>query len=280
MLDQIENMEYGGVIHHGKLNNRVYVLKLPKENIHRFIKKIENIALGNQYGKIIVKCPTSIQYEFIKDKYDIEAKIPNYYNGNEDLVFLSKYMTLERNNVGNKDVIEKVIEFANTKKNMDNKFKLEKDFICRKANKEDVAKMVSLYKKVFVSYPFPIHNSQYIIKTMKENVIYFGIWYREKLVGLSSCEIDIENKNAEMTDFAVHPSYRGKNIALYLLRVMEEEMKRMGIILLYTIARSISYGMNCSFSKNGYNFAGTLYNNTHISGDIESMNIWYKNIKS
>jgi hypothetical protein len=36
--------------------------------------------------------------------------------------------------------------------------------------------------------------------------------------------------------------------------------------------------MNATFAKAGYSFGGTLINNTNISGDIESMNVWYKNL--
>jgi hypothetical protein len=45
---------------------------------------------------------------------------------------------------------------------------------------------------------------------------------------------------------------------------------------MFTIARARSTGMNVTFAKNGYSFAGTLINNTNISGRIESMNVWYK----
>ena len=34
--------------------------------------------------------------------------------------------------------------------------------------------------------------------------------------------------------------------------------------------------MNITFAKHGYSFAGTLTNNTQISGQLESMNVWYK----
>ena len=53
-------------------------------------------------------------------------------------------------------------------------------------------------------------------------------------------------------------------------------MKRQGMHTAYTIARSLSAGMNITFAKLGYVFAGTLTNNTNISGKIESMNVWYK----
>ncbi|MFW5780428.1 MAG: putative beta-lysine N-acetyltransferase, partial [Bacillota bacterium] len=98
----------------------------------------------------------------------------------------------------------------------------------------------------------------------------------DTLFAIASSETNKKYLNAEMTDFAILPEYRGKNLSLLLLCEMEKNMKDMGYKLLYTIARAVSYGMNCTFSKLGYQFSGTLINNTNISGNIESMNLWYK----
>jgi hypothetical protein len=38
--------------------------------------------------------------------------------------------------------------------------------------------------------------------------------------------------------------------------------------------------MNVTFARCGYRFAGTLINNTQISGRIESMNVWYKGLRA
>ena len=59
-------------------------------------------------------------------------------------------------------------------------------------------------------------------------------------------------------------------------RICIIEMKDKDIKMAYTIARAVSYGMNITFCKRGYTFAGTLINNTNISGGIENMNVWYK----
>ena len=56
---------------------------------------------------------------------------------------------------------------------------------------------------------------------------------------------------------------------------METTMNDHGIHTQYTIARALSAGMNITFAKAGYRYAGTLVNNTDISGTIESMNVWY-----
>ena len=81
-----------------------------------------------------------------------------------------------------------------------------------------------------------------------------------------------------MTDFATLPEYRGRHLATALLRRMEQQVKQRGIQTAYTIARAVSYGMNITFAKTGYAFAGTLANNTNICGNLESMNVWYKHL--
>lgn len=83
-----------------------------------------------------------------------------------------------------------------------------------------------------------------------------------------------------MTDFATLPDHLGQGLAVRLLWHMEREMPGYQMRTAYTIARSLSPGMNITFAKMGYLFAGTLVNNTDISGQIESMNIWYKRLAS
>ena len=81
-----------------------------------------------------------------------------------------------------------------------------------------------------------------------------------------------------MTDFAVPPTHRGKKLAYFLLGEMEKAMRDRGFKTLYTIARLQSPGMNKTFLNHGYHFSGLLVNNTNISGNIESMNVYYKNL--
>jgi putative beta-lysine N-acetyltransferase len=113
---------------------------------------------------------------------------------------------------------------------------------------------------------------------MKDNVLYFGVWHDDRLVALSSSETDRENMTSEMTDFATDIEYRKTGLASLLLKAMEVELKKRNFRILYTIARARSQGMNKAFARNRYEYTGTLTNNTNIFGNIESMNVWYKNI--
>ena len=91
--------------------------------------------------------------------------------------------------------------------------------------------------------------------------------------------MDTVSKNVEMTDFATLSKFRGNSYANLLLRFMENEMRSRGMQTAYTIARAISPGMNITFGKAGYTYGGRLINNTNIAGQIESMNVWHKNLQ-
>ena len=148
----------------------------------------------------------------------------------------------------------------------------------RELDASRVKEITRIYRKVFNSYPFPIDDPEYILKTMKGNVRYFGIEKKGNLIALASAEIDRAGSNAEMTDFATMPEYRGNSLATLLLAAMEKGMSKSGIKTLFTIARLNSLAMNKTFLKLQYIYSGTLVKNTNIAGKIESMNVYYKHL--
>jgi lysine 2,3-aminomutase len=274
--DRIEKLS-NSLIHHGQSNSRVYVMKLDKRDLPDIFTDLYNLAYENRYGKIVAKVPTNSYGYFLENDYIKEAHVPGFFKNGENLYFMSKYLDENRKLDQDEEKVEKVLYHSKTLDESEEK-KLPDGFKIRTCNENDVENMKELYEAVFETYPFPIHDANYLLKTMKENVIYFGIWRGDKLVAISSAETDKENLNSEMTDFATHPKYRRMGFASILLKEMEEELKNRKYRMLYTIARSKSFGMNSAFSINGYEYTGTLVNNTNIFGDIESMNVWYKKI--
>ncbi|EHN16347.1 putative beta-lysine N-acetyltransferase [Clostridium sporogenes] len=269
-------------IQHGPKNNRIYLMHLQKEDMPKILDDLDSLANFYGYSKIFAKVPKASAKTFFEYGYISEAKISRFFNGTEDCIFMAKYMDNKRNTEIDKDLNRKVLDVALSKK-LENSFKnnsvdynLPKEFSFKKAKPSDASKMAALYSKVFNSYPFPVSDPQYIKETMNDNVIYFGVWKGNDIVALSSCEMCLEDKNVEMTDFAVVPDYRGHKFAYFLLGEMEKEMRKREIKTAYTIARSTSYGMNSTFAKCGYSFKGRLIKNTQIGGDIEDMNVWSK----
>ena len=170
---------------------------------------------------------------------------------------------------------EDVLNYVETV-DVDSYTNIDEKFHLKIANESDAEKLSKHYSKVFETYPFPINDPNYILKTMQTNVKYFIIEDNGKIVAASSCEMDIKNKCVEMTDFAVLEEYQKLGLSKYLLYIMEKIMKDNGYRVFYTIARSISYGMNITFKKMGYMYSGTAVNNTNICGNFEDMNFWYK----
>jgi putative beta-lysine N-acetyltransferase len=276
-IDKVESFGRS-LIQHGHANDRVYLMKLDKANVPEILGHINELADRHGYSKIFAKVPASEGELFVQDGYRIEATVPNFYNGREDAFFMARYYRPDRLLDLTLDRVQAVIKKACEKKSTAQDRDVCQDFECRLATSLDCLQMSELYRQVFASYPFPIGDPEYLCKTMSENVIYAGIWQNNKLLALSSAEVEKMMANAEMTDFATHPDNRGRGLAGVLLQNLEKLVAEAGIKTCFTIARATSFGMNITFARNGYVFAGTLTNNTQISGSLESMNVWFKQV--
>lgn len=262
------------IIQHGRNNQRIYLMKSSVVDLPGIIEKLDDLADRNSYSKIFAKVPESQRNIFLENGFRVEASVPCLFHGKEQGLFLGKYPIGERGSEKKEELIKDILETAKDKQGLASGISLS-DCTCRPLFAEDMEQAAALYRFVFASYPFPINDPEYLRSTM-DHIAYYGVWSEGQLVALSSAEIDYENSNAEMTDFATHPDFQGKGLASFLLARMETDMKDRQIATLYTIARAYSYGMNITFAKNGYFFSGTLTNNTQISGTLESMNVWYK----
>lgn len=277
MEDVVEKI-MNSIVHHGQNSNRIYLMKLDESDLPHISQRLDNLAKQNNYTKIIAKIPCKFKDAFLGNGYEQEAYIPNLFNGKDDGCFVCKYFDEQRKTDCFNTECTEILRNAQKKDLLSANKILENGYVCRQADEYDISNIVDLYRAVFKSYPFPIFEGKYIAQTMKENVIYFGIWNNKSLVAVSSIEMDKHNFNAEMTDFAVLNECRGNGFALYLLEEMEKNFNKLDIKTAFTIARAKSAGMNITFARKGYIYAGTLINNTDIAGQIESMNVWYKNI--
>lgn len=277
MSDRIEKIGRS-VIQHGKFNDRIYLMSLDNTDYPGVLQEMDIIARENHYSKIFAKIPTYALDGFLDAGFVEEAKIPGFFNNQSDAHFMGKFLDPKRQAEGYPRKVAEIIDTAQTKEAVE-ALPIPRGFSYRTAVKEDAESICDVYKEVFETYPFPIHDPDYIRQTMEENFIYFTLWDGDKLAAVSSTEMYPAYSNVEMTDFATLPDYRGNGGAQFLLQKMEEEMENRGIANAYTIARAYSFGMNITFARNNYAFGGTLTNNTNISGSLESMNIWYKSLK-
>ncbi len=264
------------LIQHGPDNNRIYLMKLDPADLPDLTAQLDTLAHEKGYTKIFAKVPAPHAAAFVRNGYRQEGAIPKFYDGCTEAAFLGKFINPAREISPQRNQIEQIIALSQSK-NRSTVKALSPAYRLRPAAETDADALAGLYRQVFASYPFPIHDPAYLIETMRSHVCYFVAETEHgTIAAAASGEMDRENRNAEMTDFATHPDHLGRGLAVHLLRFMEPAMQQHDIATLYTIARAVSPGMNITFAKCGYTYGGTLINNTQISGSIESMNLWYK----
>lgn len=281
--DLIETLG-SSLVQHGQANDRVYLMKLDAADLAEIIPNINSLVAENNYSKAFVKVHGGVQNLFADDGYLVEAQVPDLFQqpgdgqDSEDGLFMARYYDGERMIDSDAELVHKVIETAALKAADHHEVTLPDGCELRLACQENCYEMAELYRQTFASYPFPIHDPAYLADTMATNVLYAGIWAESRLLALASAEIDYHNCNAELTDFATDPQWRGNGLASLLLQHLEKELLPLNIKTGYTIARAPSYGMNICFAQNGYKYSGTLVNNTQIGGSLESMNVWHKQL--
>lgn len=279
MFDTIEKLD-NSLIQHGPVNNRIYLMKVNGRDLPGLVEKLDALAHQNKYTKIFTKIPLQVKPIFTKRGYIQEAAVPGFFHGDSEAVFLSRFVDPQRARDDCKDEIVQILETAAKKSEQPANPSLPEGFEIRPVTPDEAEAMADIFKGVFESYPFPIHDPDYLRQTMESHIDYFGAYDNRRMVAVSSAEQDTEAENVEMTDFAAMGDYRGKGLAGHLLAHMEQQMREKGIKTAYTIARAVSAGINITFARAGYRYAGTLTNNTHICGRFESMNVWYKPLRS
>jgi len=275
--DKIERIE-DARIQHGPLNQRIYLMQVGSSDLGRLISRMERLAAEQAYTKIFAKVPATKSDAFFNVGYVQEASVPRFFRGREDALFLCKYFHDSRRQENQPATLNLIQNLALQTKPDGSKEASAVLYNVRPCGPDDALEMSELYARVFPSYPFPIDCPDYILETMISHIDYFGVECRGNLIALSSAEMDREEKNVEMTDFATLPEWEGRGLGRHLLAAMETTVRQRGIQTAYTIARAASAGINIIFARRGYRFSGRLVNNTNISGCIESMNVWYKSL--
>ncbi|HDQ40628.1 MAG TPA: putative beta-lysine N-acetyltransferase [Desulfonatronum sp.] len=267
------------LVQHGPLNKRAYLMHLAPQDEPDIVPRLEQLAREHGYTKIFAKVQETMAPRFTRSGFSTEAFVPGMFNGREGGAFLGRYFADWRKRPEDPQMLADVLETAHAKAATLSRPRLPRDAAIVRMTPDQTEHMAALYAAVFDSYPFPIFDPDYLRRSMATNVRYYGVLVHGRPVALASAEMDFTLAAAEMTDFATLPEYRGRKLAGALLEHMGRKMQQAGLCTLYTIARAASFGMNITFARAGYVFGGTLPNNTHIAGDLESMHVWYLSLR-
>lgn len=258
------------------LNQRIQVLDYESNNAESLVKTLENGASDADFGKVFLKAPVHERPEFEEAGMVAEATINGYFAG-QPAVVMSLFLDDERMQRPFAEEEESILAAIRSKPTTTQPAETPDGHTMSRATTADADDLAGLYDRVFASYPFPITEPDYLASTMKSHVVYRIVRNEAgDIVAAASAEMDLERRNAEMTDFATLPETRGLGLAQLLLSALEHDMARRGIGNLYTVARARSAGMNRVFFNNDYSWTGTLVNNCHIAGGFEDMHVWCK----
>lgn len=244
-------------------------------NTDSLLKKCKEEAKDHSFSKIIVKSRKEHLASLLAGGFTLEAVIPGYFNGSDAYLFTfyKKYGRYESVKWLEEDeILEQVQHLPGSFSRQ----ALPEGYLLRKANKDDAASLAHLYRTVFKIYPTPIHDPGFIQDSIENGTIFYIVERGGIISSAASAEINASYHNAELTDCATLPEERGHGLMKILLKRLEEELQEQGIFCAYTIARSLSFGMNAAFRQLGYSYTGRLKNNCYIFDKLEDMNVWAK----
>ncbi|GAE24936.1 beta-lysine acetyltransferase [Halalkalibacter wakoensis JCM 9140] len=248
-------------------------------NIDDIMTRISTMVAEHSFSKILFHSKPEDWKQLLSYGFELEAIFEAYNNGHDQYT-MALYKTVERRTsvhwIKEDEILRSVYQKGRTveQKSAPDQYKF------RKATKSDATKLAMLYDHVFDIYPTPMNDPEYIKKVMKNGSIFYIVEYNQDIVSAASADVNKTDHNAEMTDCATLPEHRKFGLMKKLLVKLEEELRNDHIYCAFSIARSLSFGMNAAFFQLGYHYKGRLRNNCYIYDKLEDMNVWVKDLSS
>lgn len=276
---RIQGEGYEALVFLDQCNQRIRVLDYRAAALEPMILQLRAIAEANGFDKIIVMASANDWLAFLRHGYVLEAVI-RYFHQGADAYVVSKFRSQAR--LASSSLMSEIllIEEIMASPPKSDAGVLPKDCSLRLARRDDIPRLLELYRGIFVSYPSPLVHEAYLRAIFASESL-FAICVRgSDLVAAASAEFHPRARAAELTDCATIPEFRGRGIMSALVRFLENELVRREYLSAYTMARARSVGMNRVFYSLGYEFMGRLVNNCDIQGAFEDMNIWVRSLRS
>ena len=259
-------------------NRRIKVIDYRAQDYAALVAKLDFLASANNFDKIWIKGSDRDWERFLRHGYVLEGLLKWARRG-RTAYMLSKFRSQKRMNSPALMKETLLIEEITARKRGKPK-PLPQDYSLDYARESDLDGMLALYKRVFSTYPSPLTYREYLTAVLHRDAI-FRVIRNEKgaVVAAASAELDQAQLAAELTDCATHPDQRGKGLMSVLLQALEGDLRGMGYVCSFTLARARSFGMNAAFHALGYEFNGRMINNCDIYGAFEDMNLWVKDLR-
>ncbi|MBU9711298.1 putative beta-lysine N-acetyltransferase [Evansella tamaricis] len=255
-------------------NDRIvgYLPNLNNIEVNRIMKLMEQ----DSPGKFIIYTLSKYKDILLNLGFSLESKLSGFFHGDEALIFTKyhqKDRLLSKTAKENKEVLSIVKGDTKEPCEMTHGFQIE---LVKDVELEELAR---LFQTVFPIYPTNIFDPDYLQKVKDSEEYMFMVAKDDNgIIGAASA-MNTGYQSAEITDCAVHPDYRGKNLLNAIVMAIEKELVKKRIYHSFSLTRAKSVGMNMTVKRLNYRYEGTLINNCIISTGFEDMNIWTKKLK-
>ena len=257
-----------------QVSSRVWVTDYQTDNPAALSAFLLDLAHRRGLDKIIFPVRPGDERKFKGEGFYAEGTIRGYFDGT-DACFLAAFPSHQRavSRYLSKELkmLREILQRPKTPRK-----KISQNFSIGPASAKDAPAMSFLFRKVFASYPTPVHEPLYLTKAMEKGDIYMVAYCGVRLAGVSSAEIQQDQRRAELTNCAVDEDFGGEGLITCILEKIANICLSRNINCLYSLARASSYGMNLVLHRLGYTYSGTMTNNCHIGGRFENMNIWVR----
>lgn len=257
-------------------NQRLKILDCYSINNINLLQVVE-LATAAGLGKIIAWVPIAKGSILLAQGFKQEGLIPGFFAG-LDAGCYSYYITPRRSVSAHKYYGIYLAEDTREVNQPSTRPAIATfDYLIRDAQPSDISGMSKLFTNIFTTYPTPVFEPDYLLANIRSRqVLYKLALTGNKIIGIAAADMDGRNRNAEMTDCATDPQYRGQGILNRLLCDLEDDLYMQGFSCLYTLCRATQPAVNKAFLRLGYTFTGRLINNCNICGDYEDMNLLVK----
>jgi putative beta-lysine N-acetyltransferase len=269
------------IVEYGPLSRRVYLKKLHGEDFPALLERLDDLARSRGLTKIFAVADAAFEPGFADRGYQVEARVPNFFGGEREGLFLGKFFSSDRALIANAARLEKILQAARESAKSERNLQPADTGplpVPIRLSPHHAGALSALYSSTFSFYPVPVFDPAFLAACMADGSRYAAVMDDGGPIAAGAAELDRQASNAEMTDFATLPEWRGRGLAGSILRSLETSLSEEGVSTAYTIARAESLPINRMFAANGYLFAGMLANNTCIGQGIETMNVWHKHL--
>jgi putative beta-lysine N-acetyltransferase len=246
-------------------------------NVSQMIEKAEEKVLALRAEKLIIIARREDFPVFLESGYLCEAMVDRFFHGS-DAYYFSKYFVEERKLSHQWLKEDAIVRNVGSLTRNTVTITPPQEYALVKINQADAENLADLYKKVFQIYPVPLHDPDYIKKTIEQGTIYYAYLFNGNIAAAASAEVNSRYSNAEITDCATRMEHRKFGLMKQLLMKLIAELVEQGIFCAYSIARAQSFGMNAVLHQLGFQYRGRLLNNCFIYDKLENMNMWVKDL--